>query len=160
MSTRIFASHRGHRFLSIVLVLLIAIHLIVWFVSIRWSVTRWTPTGAWSGIGDGCVYFCNDGPPSDPIQDSITMLHRSVTDFRIIPSAHVESGVMYSVHIPLWIPLTVLIFVYFVVLKHDTSCDSNGKHICGHCGYDRSGLRDENPCPECGGMEIASRCTK
>lgn len=126
----------------------------MWVVSLWASAFVSTPGGsktiqASSILGGGALGFgvTLDG---DWPKSFLTVAERPALPRQWLPHvAHSKRAV--GVTVPLWMPwLVALGFSVWFYRDHQRQKQRRLLGCCPACGYDRSGLADSAPCPECG----------
>ena len=74
--------------------------------------------------------------------------HRPFSEFWLIPSGNLRSGVPRGVTVPLWLPFAVFASSSLIAWRRRATSHERG--VCASCQYDLTGLAASAPCPECG----------
>jgi hypothetical protein len=130
---------------------------VAWAASVGWTVFAMGPFGGSAGIKCGVVFY---NWTTEPLRRSLTA--SGVAPFgwswdlseRIPPmewwpflSVRHPSG-RGLITVPLWMPALLAGSAGFACWRQRRSIAAVGH--CGKCGYDRAGLANGAPCPECG----------
>lgn len=138
--------------------------------AVTWSESRWCELcGAAISIGRGRV-VCS-GPQRSTIGDAPldvirayvaetpaqeAVLNRSLRTGWAWPVW--KLGTRWAVSIPLWVPLCVMAIPTTLLWRADRRAARREKvGHCPACGYDRRGLTQDAPCPECGKLPTSPR---
>jgi hypothetical protein len=129
----------------------VALNLVaLWAVSAFASIYYVFPGGRFEcGIGEGVLGFAF-GPPMPPPYPEGWLISLASSRKRLpfVWRPRLEKGVVaHFVDVPLWIPLVAVAGLTTWRWRADRL---PGTHACKTCGYDRHGLADDAPCPECG----------
>ncbi len=129
----------------------------LWVVSILWH-SVYTYYGSWStALTMGALVVEKFHPPllpparlgNEPV-DHCRLGARWSPDLHFWLPGWRTSGPpssMTSVTIPMWIPAAIAAFGLTRAQRH---LRLSSRNVCRSCGYERAGLGDGAPCPECG----------